>query len=67
MLKAAHSNRSVRCEHLCETTTRYDHGQKELWFLLVCTVCDTAEPIEAIRYEPRFTEPTVGAPTGLAA
>jgi hypothetical protein len=46
----------MRCEHFCETTTRYDHAQKELSFLLVCAVCGTEKLIEAIQYEPCFTE-----------
>ena len=63
----------MRCEHVCGTTTRYDHVQKELSFLLVCAVCDTEdavrapELIETIRYEPRFTEHAIGEPTRLAA
>ena len=55
------------CEHLCETTTRYDHIQKELSFLLVCAVCGTEERVETIRYEPRFTEHAISEPTRLAA
>ena len=51
-----HSDRFVRCEHLCETTTRYDHGQKQLSFLLVCGLCGTEELVERIRFEPRFTK-----------
>ncbi len=57
----------MRCEHFCETTTRYDHGEKELSFLLVCAVCGTEELIEAIQYEPRFTEQAVDEPAWLAA
>jgi hypothetical protein len=57
----------MRCEHLCETTTRYDHAQKELSFLLVCAVCGTEELVETVRYEPRFTEHAISEPTRLAA
>jgi hypothetical protein len=46
----------MHCEHLCDTTSRYDHGQTELSFLLVCVLCGTEELVETIRYEPRFTE-----------
>ena len=46
----------MHCEHLCDTTSRYDHGRKELIFLLVCALCGTEELVETIRYEPRFTE-----------
>jgi hypothetical protein len=54
----------MRCEHLCGTTTRYDHAEKELSFLLVCAVCGTQELIETIAYEPRFTEDAIGDPPG---
>jgi hypothetical protein len=54
--KTGRSDRSVRCEHLCETTSRYDHGEKELSFLLFCALCGTEELVERIRYEPQFTE-----------
>ena len=53
----------MRCEHLCDTTTRYDHGQKELSFLLRCAACGTEELVETVRYEPRFTEHAVSGPT----
>ena len=49
-------HREMHCEHLCDTTSRYDRGKKELIFLLVCAPCGTEEPVEAIRYEPRFTD-----------
>ena len=49
-------HRSVRCQHLCETTSRYDHGRKELSFLLLWAVCGTEDVVERIRYEPRFKE-----------
>ena len=55
------------CEHLCETTTRYDHAEKELSFLLVCAVCGTEDLVETIRYEPRRTELVSNEPTRLAA
>ena len=64
---AASENALARCEHLCQTTTRYDHCQKELSFLLVCAVCGTDELIETIQYEPRFTEHAVREPARLAA
>ena len=46
--------RPVPCDHLHETTTRYDHDQKVLTFLLVCPVCRTEKVIERRHYEPRF-------------
>jgi hypothetical protein len=42
------------CDHLHETTTRYDHAQKLLTFLLVCPVCGTEKIVHAQDYEPRF-------------
>lgn len=51
---------SVPCDHLQDTTTRYDHAEKLLSFLLVCPVCKTERLIDSLRYEPRF-EPH-GAP-----
>ena len=46
--------RPVPCDHLHDTTTRYDHGQKQLTFLLVCHVCGTERLVETVPYEPRF-------------
>jgi hypothetical protein len=46
------------CGHLHDTTTRYDHAQKQLAFLLVCPTCGTEKVIETLSYEPRF-EPLV--------
>jgi hypothetical protein len=42
------------CDHLHDTTTRYDHAQKLLTFLLVCPVCGTEKIVDAQHYEPRF-------------
>jgi hypothetical protein len=48
------------CDHLHETTTRYDHHQKLLHFLLVCPSCHTEKVVESVPYEPRFEPaPTV--------
>ena len=65
MLEAAENR--LQCEHLCETTSRYDRAQKELSFLLVCAVCGTEELIDTIGYEPRFTDRAISEPTRLAA
>ena len=59
-------NHGDMCEHLCDTTSRYDRGQKELSFLLVCALCGTEELVEAIQYEPRFAEYAIGEPAPLA-
>ena len=42
------------CDHLHDTTTRYDHAQQLLTFLLVCPVCGTEKIVHAQHYEPRF-------------
>jgi hypothetical protein len=42
------------CDHLHDATTRYDHAQKLLTFLLVCPVCRTEKVVDAQHYEPRF-------------
>jgi hypothetical protein len=42
------------CDHVHDSTTRYDHDQKLLTFLLVCPVCGTERVIETQHYEPRF-------------
>jgi hypothetical protein len=42
------------CDHLHDATTRYDHAQKLLTFLLVCPVCGTEKIVDAQHYEPRF-------------
>lgn len=57
------------CDHLYDSTTRYDHDRKLLTFLLVCPVCATEKVMETQHYEPRFQpspecrleEATVGA------
>jgi hypothetical protein len=52
----------VRCEHLHDTTTRYEPVEKLLTFLLVCPVCSTEKVIETRRYEPRFeSHPATGS------
>jgi hypothetical protein len=42
------------CNHLCDTTTRYEHEQKLLHFLIVCAECGTEQLIETVSYEPQF-------------
>jgi hypothetical protein len=42
------------CDHLHDTTTRYDAGEKLLTFLLVCPSCRTEKVLETQHYEPRF-------------
>jgi hypothetical protein len=46
--------RVAGCDHLHDTTTRYDREAKQLDFLMVCVVCGTERLVESISYEPRF-------------
>ena len=41
------------CDHLHDSTSRYDAAEKVLSFLLVCRICGTEKVIEAVEYEPR--------------
>jgi hypothetical protein len=42
------------CEHMHDTTSRYDPVNKLLTFLLICPVCGTEKVIETLHYRPRF-------------
>jgi hypothetical protein len=44
------------CDHLHDTTSRYDHSAKVLTFLLVCHDCGTERVIERLPYEPGFEQ-----------
>jgi hypothetical protein len=44
---------SVMCDHLHDTTSRYDAAQKLLTLLLVCRICGTEKVVETLEYEPR--------------
>jgi hypothetical protein len=48
------SRRAGACGHIHDTTSRYDHAQKRLDFMLVCPVCGTEKVIETVDYEPHF-------------
>ena len=52
------------CGHVHDTTTRYDHEQKLLHFLLVCPTCGSEKLIETQPYEPRFTPHAAPEPEG---
>jgi hypothetical protein len=45
---------ATSCGHLHDSTTRYDHDQKVLTFLLVCPICGTERVMETQHYEPRY-------------
>jgi hypothetical protein len=44
------------CDHLHDTTSRYDRAEKLLTFLLVCHACGTEKVIVTLPYEPRFEQ-----------
>jgi hypothetical protein len=54
----------VECDHLHESTTRYDHTRKQLSFLLVCPVCRTEKLVESVPYEPSFKPTPAQEPAG---
>jgi hypothetical protein len=45
---------AASCDHMHESTSRYDRASKRLTFLLVCPVCRIEKVIETREYEPRF-------------
>jgi hypothetical protein len=47
--------RPASCEHLHDSTSRYDRDRKQLMFLLVCPECGTERVVDSIHYEPHFT------------
>jgi hypothetical protein len=60
------SLQAASCDHLCDSTTRYDHDRRLLTFLLVCPVCGTEKVMETQHYEPRF-EPSAASHLGNAS
>jgi hypothetical protein len=42
------------CDHFHEPTSRYDHAEKRLTFVLVCHTCQTERVVETVPYEPHF-------------
>ena len=42
------------CDHVHDTTTRYDHDSKQLSFLQTCHACSTQKVVETIPYDPSF-------------
>lgn len=59
--RSARSQRTP-CEHVHDTTSRYDPAGQLLTFLLVCPVCGTERVIETLHYAPRFRPlPTAGS------
>jgi hypothetical protein len=58
---------AASCDHLHDSTTRYDHDRKLLTFLLVCPVCGTERVMETQHYEPGFQPGLVGEPGNAPA
>jgi hypothetical protein len=57
----------LMCDHLHETTSRYDADRKLLSFLLVCPVCEIEEIVQTIEYAPSFVAHAAPAAMPLAA
>jgi hypothetical protein len=53
-LRPARAEEADSCDHLHETTTRYDHERRLLTFLAVCRTCGTEKVVETQRYQPRY-------------
>ena len=56
-LAAARPNAGPRrapCDHMHESTTRYDRHEKRLTFLLFCPTCGIEKVVETLHYQPRF-------------
>jgi hypothetical protein len=41
------------CDHLHDSTSRYDAAAKVLTFLLVCRTCGIQRVVETLEYEPK--------------
>ncbi len=52
------------CDHLQDTTSRYDPVAKQMSFLMVCSVCGTEKLIDTVDYEPRFQPRPTDEPAG---
>jgi hypothetical protein len=55
------------CNHMHDSTTRYDHDQKLLSFLLVCPICGIERVVETMKYEPRFHSAPAPEPADASA
>jgi hypothetical protein len=42
------------CDHLFDTTSRYDRQRRRLTFVLFCPTCETETVVETLRYAPAF-------------
>jgi hypothetical protein len=48
------------CDHLQDTTSRYDAARRLLTFLRVCRSCGIEQVVETLEYEPRPMWPAGG-------
>jgi hypothetical protein len=44
------------CDHLFDTTSRYDRRRRLLTFVLFCPTCETETVVETLRYAPAFRQ-----------
>jgi hypothetical protein len=44
------------CDHLFDTTSRYDPERELLTFLLFCPACETETLVERLRYAAAFRQ-----------
>lgn len=58
---------NLMCDHLYDTTSRYDAAAKLLTFVLVCPVCRTERVIETLQYEPRLVPRSAWVLDGVRA
>ena len=49
------------CDHLHDSTSRYDAAEKLMTFLLVCPTCGIERVVETLAYEPRPVWTSAGA------
>jgi hypothetical protein len=54
------------CDHLHDTTSRYDAAEKLLTFVRVCRPCGIEQVVETLEYEPRPVWTAGGAVPRLA-
>src|SRR4051812_17096028 len=50
---SARPGTAAMCDHLHDTTSRYDAPEKLLTFLRVCRTCGIEQVVETLEYEPR--------------
>jgi hypothetical protein len=61
--RTARKGRRAPCDHLHETTSRYDAERTQLTFLMVCPMCHTERVVHTMDYEPDYKPVQVLRPT----